>query len=256
MSPHHPPDNSKTRFSNRVADYVRYRPGYPVEVIEVLKRRAGLSAGTRVADIGAGTGIFSKLLLDAGAEVFAVEPNAEMRAAAETILGEHALFHSVDASCEDTTLADRSVNLIVAAQAFHWFDRARARAEFSRILKPGGAIALIWNVRQTDGSAFLRDYESLLRAFASDYARVRHENVDAGVLAPFFGEGFETHTFLNSQTFDFAGLSGRLLSSSYAPAAGHPLHGPMMAELRCLFDAHRDKGTVSFLYNTQVYLGR
>lgn len=257
MNAHHPPDNARSRFSNHVADYVKFRPGYPVEVIELLKRKAGLGTAAKVADLGSGTGIFSKLLLEAGAEVFAVEPNAEMRAAAESMLGGCVSFHSVGASSEATTLGDHSIDLIVAAQAFHWFDRQRARAEFSRILKPNGMIALIWNVRQTESTGFLRDYEKLLVTFAPDYLQVRHENVDAGTLSQFFADGlFEKHTFPSSQSFDFAGLSGRLLSSSYAPASGQPLHEPMMAALRFMFDAHQHDGIVSFLYDTEVYLGR
>lgn len=254
---HQPPDNAKARFSNRVADYVRYRPSYPAGVIELLRQRAGLRPGSKVADIGSGTGIFSKLLLDAGAEVFAVEPNAEMRAAAESMLAASSRFHSIGAPAEATGLDDQSVDFIVSAQAFHWFDRKRVRSEFTRILKPGGSIALIWNVRQTNSSAFLRDYEKLLLTFAPDYSQVRHENVDAEALAQFFdGARFEKHSFANSQTFDFAGLSGPLLSSSYAPAAGHLLHEPMMVELRRIFDAHQHEDAVSFQYDTEVYLGR
>ena len=254
---HQPPDNAKARFSSRVADYTRYRPSYPPGVIELLRQRAGLRPGSKVADIGSGTGIFSKLLLEAGAEVFAVEPNAEMRAAAESMLGASSRFHSIGEPAEATCLEAQSMDLIVAAQAFHWFDRQRVREEFIRILKPGGSIALIWNVRQTDSSAFLRDYEKLLLTFAPEYPQVRHENVDAETLARFFDGGrFEKHSFANSQIFDFAGLSGRLLSSSYAPAAGHSLHEPMMADLRRIFDAHQHDDTVSFQYDTEVYLGR
>lgn len=244
------------RFSNRVADYVRYRPGYPPEVIELLKHAAGLGKRSTVADVGSGTGIFSKLLLETDAEVFAVEPNSEMGAAAEAMLGNNPRFQSICASAEVTNLPDHSVDLIVAAQAFHWFDRQRARIEFTRILKPGGAIALIWNVRLTDGPAFLRDYEKLLLRFAPDYAQVRHENVDAGALREFFLNGvFEKHAFPNAQTFDFAGVQGRLLSCSYAPAAGDPLHHPMMAELRRIFDRHQSSGAVSFLYDAEVFIG-
>lgn len=253
---HQPPDNAKVRFSNRVADYVRYRPSYPAEVVELLKQNAGLQESAKVADIGSGTGIFSKLLLDAGTEVFAVEPNDDMRSAAETMLGGSSCFHSIGAPAEATGLNEQSVDLIVAAQAFHWFDRQRVRAEFTRLLKPGGSIALIWNVRRTDSTAFLRDYETLLLTFAPDYAQVRHENVDADALAQFFVDGrFERHVFPNEQRFDFAGLRGRLLSCSYAPSEGQPLHEPMIAELRRLYDAHACDGVVTFDYDTEVYLG-
>jgi SAM-dependent methyltransferase len=256
MKADHPPANATVRFSDRVTDYVRYRPGYPASVIDLL-RQSGLSEGAAVADIGSGTGIFSQLLLASGHKVFAVEPNAEMRAAAESMLSEDVSFHSIAGSGEHTSLPEESMDWIVSAQAFHWFDRAAARQEFSRILKPGGSIALIWNVRQTDASPFLQAYEQLLLTFAPDYAKVRHENVSAEVLTQFFAGGrFEKTILFNSQIFDFPGLLGRLMSCSYAPAAGHALHEPMVAELQRLFADHQQDGTVSFLYDTEVFVGR
>lgn len=256
MTPHIPPSDSRERFSERVANYVRYRPDYPREMLDVLREHAGLRAGIRVADVGSGTGIASRLLLDVGCEVFAVEPNDAMRAAAVDRLGGNPQFHSVAAPAEDTTLAERSVDMILSAQAFHWFDRARARAEFSRILKPAGRVALVWNVRQTDATPFLRDYEALLQKFATDYMQVRHENVDESALRRFFlGGKLAKYTLPNAQHFDFDGLCGRVLSSSYAPAAGHPAHEPMMAELRRIFDAHQYGGKVSFLYDTEIVIG-
>jgi SAM-dependent methyltransferase len=257
ITPHSSPQDSRQRFSDRVENYVRYRPGYPHELLDVLRRHAGLCAGMRVADIGSGTGISSRLLLDAECEVFAVEPNAPMRAAAERLLGSDSRFHSIAASAEATTLADQSVDMIFSAQAFHWFDRERARAEFSRILRPPGSIVLVWNVRQTGSTAFLRDYEALLQKFATDYLQVRHENVDDSALRGFFRDGRHTkHTLPNAQHFDFDGLRGRLLSSSYAPAEGHPAHEPMLAELRRIFDAHQRGGKVSFFYDTEIVIGK
>ena len=257
MPTHLPPDNAKVRFSDRVADYVKYRPGYPQAVVTLLKQCADLRSGSKVADIGSGTGIFSALLLTEGAEVYAVEPNAEMREAAEALLGGNPLLHSVAAPGEATALDDGSIDIVVSAQAFHWLDRAAARTEFTRILKPGGRIVLIWNVRQTSSSAFLRDYEQLLLSFAPDYAQVRHENIDYGTLTTFFKDGaFEKHSFANEQKFDFAGLSGRLLSCSYAPAPGHSLHEPMMEALNRLFQQHQQSGEVVFRYDTEVFIGR
>ena len=257
MPTHLPPENAKARFSDRVADYVKYRPGYPQEVVTLLKQCADLRSGSKVADIGSGTGIFSALLLEEGAEVYAVEPNREMREAAEVLLGGNSGFHSVEGSGEATTVDSGSMDLVVSAQAFHWLDRAAARREFSRILKTGGRIVLVWNVRQSSSSAFLRDYEQLLLHFAPDYAQVRHENIDSTTLTTFFKDGvFEKHRFTNEQVFDFASLSGRLLSCSYAPASGHPLHEPMMDALNRLFEQHQQKGQVFFRYDTEVFIGR
>jgi ubiquinone/menaquinone biosynthesis C-methylase UbiE len=247
--------NPTGRFTDRVSDYVRFRPGYPDALLETLEAGVSLSPGYVVADIGAGTGISTSFLLRAGWTVIAVEPNDAMRAAADELLAGQAHVRSVRGSAEATTLPDRSIDLITAGQAFHWFNRARARAEFQRILRPSGRVALFWNVRRPDADAFAEAYEALLRTYGTDYLQVTQRNVDAATLSSFFQGAFETHSFPNVQTFDFEGLRGRLLSSSYAPAPGHPQHDPMLAEARRIFDAHEQQGRVHFVYDTQLYLG-
>jgi SAM-dependent methyltransferase len=244
------------RFSTRVENYIRFRPSYPQAVIDALKVEAGLKPKTIIADVGSGTGISAELFLKKGWRVFGIEPNRAMREAAERLLVDYPNFHSVNGSAQDTTLSDQGVHLIVAAQAFHWFNSDETRAEFTRILKPGGFIALIWNERKLDATPFLSDYEALLLRFATDYNEIRHENIDAAALAEFFIGPYATHTFANEQRFDFEGLKGRLLSSSYAPAEGHERHEPMIAELRRLFDLHQVEGEVCFEYDTKLYLGR
>lgn len=244
------------RFSDRVENYVRYRPGYPPEVRALLVDQAGLGPGAVVADVGSGTGISTEILLGAGAAVYAVEPNTEMREAAERLLDGRPGFHSVRGTAQTTTLAAESVDLIVAAQAFHWFNTPETRAEFSRILKPGGKIALIWNERKLEATPFLRDYEALLLRFATDYGAIRHENVNEAALRRFFTGPYATHLFPNRQIFDFAGLKGRLLSSSYTPGPGKADHEPMLEALRRIFDLHQHDGAVVFDYDTRVYLGR
>ncbi|HEX5514448.1 MAG TPA: class I SAM-dependent methyltransferase [Gammaproteobacteria bacterium] len=245
------------RFSDRVADYVRYRPSYPEAVFDLLARRCGLAPGTVVADIGAGTGIFSQLLLQRGARVFAVEPNAGMRAAAERLLAHQPNLTSVAGTAEDSGLPDAAVDLITAAQAFHWFDRSKARAEFMRILKPGGHLALIWNEREVQTTPFLQAYERLLQNYAPEYGVVDHRHISVTDVAAFFQPGrVEFAAFPYSQQFDYPGLKGRLLSSSYAPAAGHPNHEPMLAELRAIFDRYQASGRVVWHYRTRVFYGR
>jgi SAM-dependent methyltransferase len=252
------PTNSLQRFSDRVADYVRYRPSYPGTLLDYLAAHAGLGAGLPVADIGSGTGIFTRLLLNAGAKVFAVEPNQAMRGAAESELAGRAGFSSVDGTAEKTNLPPASVSLITCAQAFHWFDPARTRAEFMRILVPAGWCALIWNTSIVKGDAFAEGYEAIKSGFGTDFHQIRHENIHvAERFGAFFGnQDWEKRVFENFQDLDWEGLKGRLLSSSYAPKEGLPGHAPMMAELQSLFNRCQKQGSVRMSYATELFLGQ
>lgn len=243
------------RFTDRVADYVRYRPGYPDELLRCLCDDVGLSAETTVADVGSGTGISSAFLLRSGCTVIGVEPNDAMRHAAEQQLAGEPRFRSVIGSAEATRLPDGSVDLVVAGQAFHWFDRRAARAEFARILRPDGSVTLFWNAGRAEGTPFLEGYERLLRRWGTDYAEVNHCGVGGEALAAFFAGPAVRRVFANAQTLDFDGLRGRLLSSSYTPAEGHPDRAPMLRELRALFDEHQREGWVSIDYDTKLYAG-
>jgi len=251
-----PASNATNRFSDRVENYVRYRPGYPAQVLEVLKSECALAAGHVVADVASGTGIFTRLLLENGNEVIGVEPNAEMREAGERLLENFPKFKSVAGTAEATRLGFESVDFVTAAQAAHWFDRAGARNEFLRILKPAGWLVLLWNERLTDSTPFLSDYEQLLLDYGTDYQEVRHERTTAAVNEFFDPLPYSERVFDLRQEFDYAGLEGRLLSSSYAPGPGHAKHAPMLRELRKLFAAHNDKDRVAFDYKTRVYFGR
>jgi len=244
------------RFSNRVRDYVSGRPGYPDAVVPWIVETFGLGSSSSVADIGAGTGIPSALFLRHGFTVFAVEPNDAMREAAVAALGSDPRFRAVAAPAEATTLPATSVDAVVAAQAFHWFDRAAFRAECARILRPQGVVALFWNVRRVNGSPFAADYEALLRTYGTDYLKVRHENVTEAELARFFDGPFERRVFDNIQVLDRDGLRARLLSSSYVPAAGHERHGPMLAALDELYEAYQQDGVVRMEYELRAYAAR
>jgi SAM-dependent methyltransferase len=245
------------RFSSRVDHYVRYRPGYPVGVVELLRVECGLTPTWVVADVGAGTGLLTQPLLEHGNRVWAVEPNGDMRQAAERLLGSRPGFVSVAGRAEATTLPSASIDLITAGQAFHWFEPAPTRAEFTRILRPGGWVALVWNERLTETTPFLRAYEDLLVRYATDYDRVDHRLVaDDPAIAAFFQTPVSKHTLPNQQRFDLEGVRGRLLSSSYAPEADHPNYAPMLTELERLFAQHAQEGVVVFEYLTLVYLAR
>src|ERR1700735_5922855 len=207
-----PASNATSRFSDRVENYVLYRPEYPRETLRTLETECGLMPGHVIADIASGTGIWTRMLLENGNKVFGVEPNSEMRKAGEGLLVRFPKFNSVAGTAEATTLRDQSVDFVTAAQAAHWFDRERARREFLRILKPGGWLVLLWNERLTDSTAFLRDYEHLLLSFGTDYQEVRHERTTEAVNEFFDPALFQERTLAMRQEFDYAGLQGRLLS--------------------------------------------
>jgi SAM-dependent methyltransferase len=230
-----PASNATSRFSDRVENYVRYRPGYPLEVLRTLQRECGLTPGHAVADIASGTGIWTRMLLKNGNEVVGIEPNAEMRHAGERQLAEFPEFTSLAGTAEATPLPHASVDFVTAAQAGHWFERAPARREFVRILKPGGWLVLVWNERLIDSTAFLRDYEQLVLSYGTDYQDVRHERTTGAVNEFFAPVPFQERVFAMQQEFDYTGLEGRLLSSSYAPGPDHPNHAPVLRELRRIF---------------------
>jgi ubiquinone/menaquinone biosynthesis C-methylase UbiE len=248
--------DSISRFNTRVENYAKFRPTYPPFIIELLKSDCGLTGTSIVADVGSGTGILSEMFLRNGNTVFGVEPNAQMRNAAESQLSNYQQFKSIDGSAEATTLTSRSIDIVTAAQAFHWFDRTRSRVEFARILKPTGWVSLIWNERRLDSTPFLRSFEQLMIQYGTDYQKVRHENV-TGQIADFFApQGFRRETFENIQTFDFESLMGRVLSASYTPEPDHPNFELMISSLRQVFEEHQQGGTIEFEYDTRVYYGR
>ncbi|MGB7434613.1 MAG: class I SAM-dependent methyltransferase [Candidatus Acidiferrum sp.] len=249
--------DAKQRFSNRVADYARYRPGYPAALYDLLAKQCGLQRDHVVADIGSGTGLLSKVFLDRGNRVYGIEPNAEMRSAGEEILHSYSNFTSVDGSAESTTLPASSVDFVTVGQAFHWFDVAATQREFRRILKPGGWCTVVWQDRRMHETAFARDYEYVLQRFGVDYKSVKDTYPETEKMRQFFDPGtFRSHQLRNHQDFDWEGLQGRLRSSSYAPTENHPNYAPMIAQLRNIYNAYQNKGSVRMEYFAHVYLGQ
>ncbi len=244
------------RFSSRVENYIKYRPGYPKEVIETLKTECGLTTDSVIADIGYGTGILAEMFLQNGNPVYGVEPNREMREAGERLLKGYANFRSVAAKAEATMLDDDSVDFITAGQSFHWFDRAAAKVEFERILKSGGWIVLIWNERLVT-TPFLVEYEQLIKSFSIDYEKVDHRRIDPDIMRDFLGtDQFRLERFRNVQVFDYEGLKGRLVSSSYSPEPGHPNYELMIDSLQQLFQTYQDNGKVLVEYQTMTYFAQ
>jgi SAM-dependent methyltransferase len=245
------------RFTERVADYERARPGYPAALDDLLRRECGLAPGSDVADLGSGTGIFAALLLELGVTVHAVEPNDAMRRAAERSLAGRRGFVSVAGRAEDTGLPAHTIDVATAAQALHWFDPEKTHRELVRILRPAGRLVVVWNTRREGPSGFLRDYEDLLQRWGTDYREVDHRRSRSREqLARFFGHsGFAEASYRHEQLLDRAGLEARLLSSSYTPPLGHADREPMVLRLAEIFAAHERDGRVRMEYDTEVFYG-
>lgn len=242
---------STERFSNRVDNYVKYRPTYPPALLQFIKEHFGLHTDSSVADVGSGTGILTALLLNDGYKVYGVEPNEKMRDAATEQLSSYNNFISINGTGEATTLADHSVSLITVAQAFHWLDPPVARKEFLRILQPGGHIALIWNLR-TLHTPFAKAYEAIKVDFGKDYLGISKSHEPD--LVDFFGDlGYAVNTFSHSQQFDLAGLKGQLLSSSYIPLESETRYPEMIARLEEVFNTYQENGQVEVVYDTKIH---
>lgn len=244
---------STERFSDRVENYVKYRPDYPADLVPMLIEKCGLVDGAVIADVGCGTGISSKHFLELGFSVIGVEPNENMRAAAVKYLAAFDRFTAVDGTGEATTLGDASVDMVVVAQAFHWLDQAAAATEFRRIMRSPGRVALIWNERVMDEPGFHVEYESLIKRHGSDYHKVREHRMNNAELEAFFGDEYGELNLRNSQRLDLDGLIGRTMSSSYMPNDGDPSAAAVRHELETLFAKRERNGRIEILYNTNVY---
>lgn len=246
----------KQRFSNRVENYIKYRPGYPDEIIPTLQLEIGLMPDDVVADIGSGTGFSAKLFLEHGNTVYGVEPNEPMRKAAEGLLSEYDNFISVHGSSEATNLKNNSIDLIVCAQAFHWFDRAKTKQEFQRIGAAGAHLCLIWNDRK-ETESFQQEYEQLIQDFAIDYNEISHRNITTDIIEEFYEPNkFKKFILDYEQQFDLEGLTGRIISSSYMPNEDHPNFPQLKNAIVNLFNAYEQNGIVTFAYNTLLYTGK
>ena len=246
--------DSKKRFSKRADHYARYRPRYHDAILHYLERELSFSRTSILADVGSGTGILSEMFLKNGNMVFGIEPNENMRSVAQTRLLMYPNFMSINGSAESTTLADDSVDFITAAQSFHWFDPALAKVEFRRILRNRGWVILIWNTRKTS-TPFLQAYDRFVREVSMDKRRVRHEDLGDTALTSFLGD-HRVAKMSNFQEFDYEGLVGRFLSSSYAPLPGEPSYEQTLAKLSEIFTRCQHNGVVSFEYETEVYSGQ
>ncbi|MCV2404085.1 class I SAM-dependent methyltransferase [Marinomonas sp. C2222] len=245
---------STERFSDRADNYLKYRPSYPLELIEVLMTECGLDRNSVIADIGSGTGKLSELLLDKDLCVYGVEPNKEMRTAAEQLLVGHPKFTSVQGDSSHTGLEEKTVNLVIAAQAFHWFDKEPTKIEFQRILRPRGRVGLVWNERDLS-TPFQKEYDLLLEEYCDGYTELNHRNVSEQEIKAFLDPAsYQIFTFPYEQLFDKAGFLGRMYSSSYTPQQGSNAAKNLNAAAEVLFHKYEKDGVVAFSYLTKLYL--
>ena len=241
------------RFSSRVENYAKYRPGYPDSLLPFMRDGLGLTPDMEVADVGSGTGLLTNLFVENGNNTFAVEPNQPMREAGEDWLGGRANFHSQDGRAEATGLPDNSVDMIVAGQAFHWFDIEQTRPEFARILRDEGYVGLIWN-RRAKHTSFLREYVELLEKYAPTYKDIIESHFESGRFKQFFApESVKTKTLSNAQRMTLDAFKGRLESASYCPSPGDENYVALMRALDKLFAQYEQDDKVSFDYDTLIF---
>jgi SAM-dependent methyltransferase len=249
--------SASERFSNRVESYRRFRPHYPAAIVDVLRQACGLEASWPVADIAAGTGLLAEVFLKNGNPVTAVEPNEPMRAVCASLSEQYPHLRCVGGTAEVTGLPAQSVGLVTVGQALHWFDRPRARAEFARILRPGGWCLVAYNNRPVSGDSFQRAYERILQQYGTDYAAVASRYLDEAQLRAFFAPGaMSSVTLMNVQAMDLEALIGRIVSSSYMPQADHPRYAAMIADVERMFADHATDGRVSMEYECVLSFGR
>ena len=247
--------NNADRFTNRVSLYVKYRPSYPSVYLDYLVNEVGFNCESVIADVGAGTGILSKLLAPRVNTVYAVEPNSQMRMAAAEYCKDTPNVAVINGSAEAITLPDSSVDFITAAQAFHWFKLDEAKREFVRILKPGGKVALVWNVRDIT-SPFGREYESLLKTFCADYHSSgggSTENLAYRLL--FKNAEYDYRLFQNDRRVDLETLMGYALSTSYAPVRGDENYPSFIKSLMAIYEKFAENGGVLISMTAQSYVG-
>lgn len=248
---------STERFSDIVEKYIKFRPGYPAELMYFLKNEIGLNGNETIADIGSGTGKLSESLLKAGFKVIGIEPNDAMRTACEELMGENSNFISVDGSAENTTLNENSVDVIMAAQAFHWFDVTQCLLEFKRILKDSTyPVFLIWNEREFKHDGIMKEYNRLITDYSIDYRAVNHHTLSENTFNAFFKYSYQVTSFEYSQPLNLDGLRGRYLSCSYALPEEDSSYTLAMEEINRIYDKYEKNGEIVLVYNTTVYYGR
>lgn len=248
--------NNTEKFTGKAAIYAQARPGYPSALLDWFWAEADLPVHPVITDIGSGTGIFTRALLQHGAAVYAVEPNDDMRNTAEQAMAAHTHVHSVSGSAERTTLCEHSVDAVTAAQAFHWFDLQAFQSECRRILRPGGSVLLVWNHRVESAeviqqnAAICRKYCPNFRGFSGGNDHIEHD------IELFYEGSYRKKIFEYSLQYNRAQFLNRMASASYGLCADDPQYPAFCSALSALFDAYQRDGILTIPNETTGYLGR
>ncbi|MDH3222381.1 MAG: class I SAM-dependent methyltransferase [Gemmatimonadota bacterium] len=246
----------RERFSQRAEPYDRGRPGYPAELYTWYRARFRLQAESVVADVGAGTGLHTEGLAGIVGRVWAVEPNDRMRDQARERFRGATSVRVSPGSAEHMGLPDASVDLVTAAQAFHWFQPPSFAREVRRVLRRPDSWCLVWNVRNPAGNAFTAGYEEILHRFGNGYAAIRESWGDPDRIAEFYGGDVDRRVLPNRQAFDFDGVEANMASSSYMPSVGAEGWDPARAALDALFRRESHGGLIELAYETLVVTPR
>jgi len=248
--------DSIQRFSQRAENYDKFRPSYPHALLQFLHAAIPITPELMIADIAAGTGIFTEQITAWGNQVYVVEPNRSMRQMAHRRLAACGQCTFLDGTAESTGLLEDSVDLFVSAQAFHWFDLVKTRAEFERVGRNSPHVAIVWNLRNTK-SAFEMGYEDFIRTYATDYLKVSQRKMDTLEVRSFFAPSSSLYrVFGHIDWLTQEQLVGRTLSYSFLPDETSPVLPEMLAALTALFQTHQRDGKVRLSYKTRLFVGR
>ncbi|RXJ02465.1 SAM-dependent methyltransferase [Anaerobacillus alkaliphilus] len=243
------------KFNGKAGIYSLYRPDYPDQLIKDIIEEFHLNKNSLIADIGSGTGIFSKKLLKFQLQVVAVEPNEEMRDVAKSELNEYTRFTSINGTAENTTLEANSIDIITVAQAFHWFNQGKFKKECQRILKPGGKVFIVFNNRDIH-SDVSKEIISIFKKYCSDFRGFSNGiEEDLDVYNNFFTTDYSYNSYDFPLLYDKSSFIGRHLSASYALKEGDPLYPQFLEEFSNLFDFYQKDGILHLPNVTKSYWG-
>jgi len=248
--------DARSLFNGKASIYSRYRPDYPKDLLKMLEKETGFNRNWIVADIGSGTGIMSRLFLENGNHVYCIEPNDDMRSESIKLTSSFLKCKVLKGTAENTGLDTDSIDIIVAGQSFHWFDPVAAKKEMTRVLKPGGFAALIWNNRSERENSLSKEYDYICSKYSHNYQGTGNSRIESDTFITFFHNGFKKFETPNYQKLNLDGILGRYFSTSYALQPQDPEYGDAVESLKKLFRKFEKNGYATMEYETQIFLGQ